>query len=69
MRERIAKLIDIKSIVTLSLTAVFCFLSVTGAITAAEFMVVFTTVMGFYFGMQTEKKKNDKEKEDKEVNN
>lgn len=64
MKERIAKLIDIKSIVTLSLTAVFCFLAVTGAITAAEFMVVFTMVMGFYFGTQTEKKKSKNDKEE-----
>ena len=59
IRERIAKLIDIKSIITLVVTAVFCYLAIIGAVTAAEFMVVFTTIIGFYFGTQSAKKKND----------
>lgn len=58
MRERLAKLLTVKSIVTLSLTAVFCVLSVKGDV-SQEFMTIFTTVIAFYFGTQHEK--NDKE--------
>jgi hypothetical protein len=56
MRERLAKLINIKSIVTLLLTTVFCYLSVAEIIAANQFMTVFAVVVAFYFGTQHEKK-------------
>jgi hypothetical protein len=56
MKERLSKLLTIKSIVTLLLTLVFCYLSVTGIIPAELFMTVFTVVVAFYFGTQSEKK-------------
>lgn len=55
MRERISRLIDVKSLVTLSLTALFGFLSIRGTITGEQFMTVFTTVIAFYFGTQHQK--------------
>ena len=54
--EKIAKLIDIKSIVTLLLTLVFCYLAITGIIAAELFMTIFVVVIGFYFGTQAQKK-------------
>lgn len=56
MKERLAKLIDVKSIITILLTAVFCFLAVTTKINQQQFMTVFTVVIAFYFGTQAEKK-------------
>ena len=56
MRERIAKLIDVKSLVTLILTAVFSVQYMRGCITAEQFQTVFTTVIAFYFGTQYQKK-------------
>lgn len=56
MRERLAKLLTVKSLVTISLTAVFCVLSVKNAVTPEQFLTVFTTVIAFYFGTQHEKK-------------
>lgn len=56
MKDRIAKLIDVKSIVTLMLTAVFAALSVSGRLSAEQFLTIFTTVVAFYFGTQTRKK-------------
>jgi F0F1-type ATP synthase assembly protein I len=50
------KLLTIKSLVTLALTIVFCYLSGTGAISGSEFLTVFATVIAFYFGTQHEKK-------------
>lgn len=55
--DRLQKLLAVKSIVTLVLTGVFAFLSVTGVISEAQFMAIFTTVIGFYFGTQYERKK------------
>ena len=59
MKNKIAKLIDVKSIVTLVLTAVFAALSLTGKLSAEQFQTVFTTVIAFYFGTQYQK--NSKE--------
>ena len=56
MKERWNKLIDVKSIVTIVLTAVFAFLAVNSKITGAEFLIVISTVYGFYFGTQKAKK-------------
>lgn len=55
MRKQLAKLIDVKSIVTLTLTAVFAVLSVRGDLTAEQFLTVFTVVISFYFGTQYQK--------------
>ena len=57
MKERLDKLLTVKSIVTLALTAVFCALSVIGVISGELFMTIYTIVIGFYFGTQTERKK------------
>ena len=57
MREKLAKLIDVKSIVTIVLTIVFATLSLTGKITGHDFMTVFSVVIAFYFGTQTKKQK------------
>ena len=59
MLKRLAKLIDVKSIVTLALTAVFCVLALTGRLSAEQFLTVFTVVISFYFGTQYEKKRGD----------
>ncbi len=50
------KLFAIKSIVTIALTGIFCYLSAIGAISGSEFLTVFATVIAFYFGTQHEKK-------------
>ena len=55
IKERLAKLIDIKSIITLALTVVICFLSITGTIAASQFLTIFITVVSFYFGTQVKK--------------
>lgn len=59
MKNKLAKLIDVKSIVTLVLTAVFAALSLTGKLSAEQFQTVFTVVISFYFGTQYQK--NSKE--------
>lgn len=56
MKEKILnRLLTVKSIVTLSLTAVFAFLSATGAIGADAFQDIFYIIIAFYFGSSLEK--------------
>ena len=55
-REKLAKLINVKSLVTISLTSIFAYLSIRGDITGQEFLTIFTTIIAFYFGTQHEKK-------------
>lgn len=57
MKSRIAKLIDVKTIVTFSLTAAFIYLAVCREIKPEIFMTIYTMVIGFYFGTQHEKHK------------
>nr|DAJ45487.1 MAG TPA: hypothetical protein [Caudoviricetes sp.] len=64
--KQIAKLIDVKSILTLVLTVVFAVLSVRGVISSSEFLSVFTLIIGFYFGVQHEKKNSESKGELKE---
>ncbi len=59
MKKELEKLIDVKSIVTLTLTAVFAVQTVRGVMTSGQFLTVFTTVIAFYFG--TQYRKNSKE--------
>lgn len=52
LKKRVANLLAVKSLVTLTLTVVFAVLSCTGKVTPEQFMTVFTVVIGFYFGTQ-----------------
>ncbi len=56
VKKRAAKLIDVKSIITLLMTAAFCVLSILSVV-PQEFLAIYTMIIGFYFGTQHEKKK------------
>lgn len=64
IKKRIAALCSVKSIVTLVLTCVFAYLSIIGKV-SQEFMMVYTVVIAFYFGTQSQKMQDavDKTKE------
>ena len=53
LKDKLAKLIDVKSIMTLLLTLVFCILALVGVISGEQFLTIFVTVVGFYFGTQS----------------
>ena len=59
MKEKISKLINVKSLVTLVLTAVFAVQILRGYIYPEQFQTVFTTVIAFYFGTQHQKNKEE----------
>ena len=51
MKERLANLIDVKSIITIGLTATFVFLAIKGNI-SQDLMNVYMIVITFYFNSQ-----------------
>ena len=60
MKECLGNLLTIKSLVTLGATAIFAVLSVTGRLSAQEFLTVYTVIVSFYFGTQFEKSGGNK---------
>ena len=56
MKEKLAKLIDVKSIITFMLTVLFFILALKSVITGEQVNMIFTTVIAFYFGTQAGKK-------------
>lgn len=54
MIEKLTKLIDVKSIVTLLLTGSFV-IQVYFGVVNEQFMTIYTMIMGFYFGTQATK--------------
>ena len=53
MTERLIKLLSVKSIVTIALTATFCALTINGAPMPEQFNSIYLMVIAFYFGTQT----------------
>ena len=60
MKEKLANLIDVKSIVTISLTILFMILAIRGAIEPEKVVTIYTTIIAFYFGTQYQKAKEYK---------
>ena len=52
--KRLANLLSVKSLTTLTLTAVFAVMTLRGAI-SQDFMTVYAVVIAFYFGTQSQK--------------
>lgn len=55
MKERLSRLLTVKSIVTLILTVVFAYLFASGMVGIDQFLTVFTVIIAFYFGTQAER--------------
>ena len=55
----LAKLINVKSIITIVLCGVFSYLAVAGKVSAQQFLTIFTVIISFYFGSQVEKKRQE----------
>ncbi|MCT8976285.1 hypothetical protein N4T77_06715 [Clostridium sp. CX1] len=47
------ELLQIKKIIALLLTIVFCYLAIVGKVTAEQYLTVFSLVIAFYFGQST----------------
>lgn len=53
--EKLSKLIEVKKLIALLLTIMFCVLSGKGSITAEQFQTIFLIIVSFYFGQSTAK--------------
>ncbi len=53
--ERLVRLLCVKSLITLLLTAVFAVMALRGEV-SQDFMTVYTVIIAFYFGTQLERK-------------
>ncbi len=65
MLDKIKNLIDVKSIITIALTIVFCILTIKN-IVSQEFLTIYTTIIAFYFGTQYQKNVETKNQENNE---
>lgn len=52
--KRIANLMSVKSLVTLTLTGVFAYMAIIGKI-SQDFMTIYAVIIAFYFGTQSQK--------------
>ena len=50
--KRLSNLLMVKSLVTITLTAVFAYLAVTGHINQEFYKTIYTVIIAFYFGTQ-----------------
>ena len=58
--KRLSNLLCVKSIVTLMLSGVFAYRSVVGQISGQDFLAIFSVVIAFYFGTQSQKNGTEK---------
>ena len=54
LKKRLANLLSVKSLVTLTLTVVFAYMAATGQI-SQDFMTIYAVIIAFYFGTQSQK--------------
>lgn len=61
IKDRIAKLIDVKSIITIALVIVLCIITLNGQTTPELFNSAVMLVLGFFFGKKINKESSDDE--------
>lgn len=57
MREKLEKLIDVKSIITLIFTIIFNILALRNKINIDYYVTIYNIIIAFYFGTQTNKRR------------
>lgn len=56
IKRRLAKLIDVKSIITIMIVSVFCILALKGDSINQDLLTIVTIIISFFFGTQSAKK-------------
>lgn len=59
-KDKLIKLVDVKSIVTILLASVFCYLAIIERVSADQFLTIFTVVISFFFGVKSGQETNSK---------
>ena len=62
MKEKLCKLIDVKSLVTLIHTCVIAYLGIVDREVPETFKTIYVMIIGFYFGTQHAKKEDNNDK-------
>lgn len=63
MSKFLSNFFQIKKIIALLTTLVFCYLAINGNISSTEFLSVFTLIIGFYFGQSSARQATKEAKE------
>lgn len=58
MKNRLANLLSVKSLVTLTLTVVFAYMAAAEKI-SQDFMTIYAVIIAFYFGTQSQKSQTE----------
>jgi hypothetical protein len=61
MKDTLKNLLKVKSIITILLTITFVVMLALGIVVPQEFIMIYTTVISFYFGTQAQKIADGKE--------
>lgn len=67
IKAKIAKLINVKSIITIILTLVFSILCLCGVIPYESVVQIYSIVIAFYFGTQTMREREETNKNNKDT--
>lgn len=54
MKNKIADLIDVKSIVTFTVIGVFAYLAVIGKVEPKDFMIIVTSIITYFFAKRSD---------------
>lgn len=61
IKDKFVKLIDVKSIMTIILTIMFCILAGMKVVSGEQFLTIYTVVISFFFGVKSGQDQGKKE--------
>lgn len=59
LKEKLVKLLNVKTVIAIILTGIFGYMSIIGQITAEVFMPIFSMIIAFYFSDDNKDKNNN----------
>ena len=62
LKEKLVKLLNVKTVIAIILTIIFSYMAVIGQITAEVFMPIFSMIIAFYFSDDAKNNNNNNQK-------
>ena len=59
LKEKLVKLLNVKTVIAIILTIIFSYMAIIGQITAEVFMPIFSMIIAFYFSDDNKKDNNN----------
>ena len=59
LKEKLVKLLNVKTVIAIILTGIFGYMSIIGQITAEVFMPIFSMIIAFYFSDDNKNNNNN----------